>query len=487
MTVGSTRRSLLRGAVALGGAVTVGPVLWQQPGHASVSPGGIHLTYGADPLREMVVSWSTPGSVTDPRLLLGDTSGRLTEVVAVESKASPGVATVQHHARPAGLDPGTTYFYRAAHNGGNSEEFTFTTANTPTAGDGRTVRFTAFGDQGTVDNKITPVLSTIAGFRPDLHLHVGDLSYASSTGGVRALEAVKFRYQPAEWERWLAGIQPVAARIPWMPVLGNHEMEPTGSELGYESYFARFTPPAGGARGLPGATWSIRVGNVGFVALDGNDASAELPRNRDYLGGAQEVWLEATLSDLRAHTDVDWIVVGIHHCAYCSSVRHGSDGGIRERWAPLFDRYEVDLVINGHNHLYERTHPIRAGQVMAQAPRGSVVDPQRDGTTYMVSGLAEDDESLPDRATDPVSGVTVYTGTDFGVRIPEATPWSAVTTELAPVVICGEASPPDRSGSTTLRLRSVDAGTSQTVDEATLVRQRARPGHDAAADLRPDA
>lgn len=468
MTANLSRRTVLRAAVAVGGAIAAGPVLWQQPGYASARPSGIHLTYGADPRREMVVSWSTPASVAQPRLLLGDAAGNLTQVFAAESTASPGVDTVQHHARLSGLDPAASYFYRAVHDGGSSDALSFTTAGTG----GKPVRFTAFGDQGTADGKIAPVLTTIADFRPDLHLHVGDLSYASLTGGLRALEAAEFRYVPQEWETWLAGIEPVAARIPWMPVLGNHEMEPTGSELGYESYFARFVPPGNGAPGLPGATWSVRVGNVGFVALDGNDASAEIPRNYGYLDGAQEAWLETTLAGLRADPAVDWIVVGFHHCAFCSSVRHGSDGGVRDRWTPLFDRHRVDLVINGHNHLYERTHPVRAGAPTVEAPRGATVDPERDGTTYLVSGLAEEDEAIPDRSTDPAAGVAYYTGTDGGLRVPEETPWSAVVDELSPVVICAEVTPPDRAGVTTMRIRSVDAGDRTLVDEVTLIRTR---------------
>lgn len=472
MTGQLNRRSVLRGAAALGGAAVAGPLLWRQPGFAATPPSGLHLTYGADAAREMVVSWSTPESVTRPRLLVGEASGQLSQVVAAESVPSPGLATVQHHARLTGLDPSTTYFYQAAHDGARSAQFDFSTAVPLNARRGRPVRFTAFGDQGTSGAKVGPVLRTIAGFDPDLHLHVGDLSYASGAGGLRASEAIESLYVPSLWETWLADIQPVAARIPWMPVLGNHEMEPTGSELGYESYFARFTPPANGAPGQPGATWSLTIGNVAFVALDGNDASAEIPRNHDYLGGEQERWLEATLSRLRADDGVDWIVVGFHHCAYCSSVRHGSDAGVRDRWTPLFDAYQVDVVVNGHNHLYERTHPLRGGRVTTLAPPGATVRPATDGTTYLVSGLAEEDESLPDRSTGPVAGLTHYTGTDFGLRVPEATPWSAVVDELSPVVICAEATPADRRGATTLRIRSVDAATGNLVDHLTLERRR---------------
>ena len=52
---------------------------------------------------------------------------------------------------------------------------------------------------------------------------------------------------------------------------------------------------------------------------------------------------------------------------------HASDGGIDKYWTPLFDQYQVDLVINGHNHIYERTDPIRAGAPTGQAPIGATI------------------------------------------------------------------------------------------------------------------
>lgn len=467
-----SRRSLLKGTAVAAGAATVGPVLWTQPGVAATPPSGLHLTYGADPGREMVVSWSTPESVRNPRLLLGDASGAYGTVVPVESVSSPGLGTVQHHARLTGLTPDARYFYQAAHDGATSSEFSFSTATPGGSKKGRTVRFTAFGDQGTKDGKVAPVVPVINNFDPDLHLHVGDLSYASNSGGLRASElASDLVYNPSIWDQWLAGIQPVAARIPWMPVLGNHEMEPTSSELGYESYFARFVPPDNGVPHPAGpTTWSLKIGNVAFVALDGNDASSEIPRNHDYLGGRQEPWLDATLAAYRADDQVDWIVVGFHHCAFCSSSRHGSDGGVRDRWTPYFDKHRVDVVINGHNHMYERTHPVRGGVPGGWAPVGGSVRPETDGTTYLVSGLATEDEPLPDKTTSPASFYTAHTGVDMGLRVPETTPWSAYVDELSPIVICAEATPRDRSGRTRLRLTGIDASNGLTVDAVTLER-----------------
>jgi 3',5'-cyclic AMP phosphodiesterase CpdA len=57
---------------------------------------------------------------------------------------------------------------------------------------------------------------------------------------------------------------------------------------------------------------------------------------------------------------VDWIVVQMHQCALSSSqTGNGSDLGIRQEWLDLFDRFEVDLVLNGHDHDYERSFPVR--------------------------------------------------------------------------------------------------------------------------------
>ncbi|MGI3780646.1 MAG: hypothetical protein ACRYG2_07700, partial [Janthinobacterium lividum] len=65
---------------------------------------------------------------------------------------------------------------------------------------------------------------------------------------------------------------------------------------------------------------------------------------------------------------------------------HASDGGLRDALDPLFSRYQVDLVVQGHNHLLERTDPIKYGKPTRKAPDGAVVHPQTDGVTYICAG-----------------------------------------------------------------------------------------------------
>jgi alkaline phosphatase D len=76
-------------------------------------------------------------------------------------------------------------------------------------------------------------------------------------------------------------------------------------------------------------------------------------------GNVQTQWLQTTLSAARANTSIDWIVVMMHQCAASSSTDNGTDAAIRQCWVPLFDEYQVDLVLNGHDHDYERTWPLR--------------------------------------------------------------------------------------------------------------------------------
>ena len=83
---------------------------------------------------------------------------------------------------------------------------------------------------------------------------------------------------------------------------------------------------------------------------------------------------------------MDFVVAVCNCCCYSTNRTHGSDAGLRDVWGPVFDRYQVDLVISGHVHAYERTHPIRGGRVAARVPSGGVVDPATQGTTYICAG-----------------------------------------------------------------------------------------------------
>ena len=367
-----SRRSVLKGAALL----SASPLFLQAgTADAAVPMGPRWVAFGDDPLTAMTVSTSMPGTFQKATVEYGVDAG-LGSSVPLDVKGVTGTPTRYGSARLIGLSPGKSYHYRIRVDGRDSVASTFDTAPV----DPGPFTFTAFGDEGTT-GKSREVVALVAAERPALHLVAGDLCYAYTAG--TGLSTGKFK--PANWDRWLSIIEPVASKVPWMTAVGNHEMEPGFGPQGYNGYLNRFTLPRNGASGCP-STYHFKYGGVGFIQVDSNDVSYEIPHNLGYSHGAQDPWLESVLASYRAPgSGVDFIVVTMHHCAYSTATAHGSEGGVRDHWTKLFDRYSVDLVISGHNHSYERSHPIRAGVKTQHASRGQTADSAL-GTTYLTVG-----------------------------------------------------------------------------------------------------
>jgi 3',5'-cyclic AMP phosphodiesterase CpdA len=210
------------------------------------------------------------------------------------------------------------------------------------------------------------------------------------------------------------------------------------------------------------------------VSLDPNDVSYEIPANLGYSGGSQTSWLAQTLQALRNDPAVDFVVVFFHHCAYCTCTSHGSEGGVRQYWTPLFDQYQVDLVINGHNHVYERTDPIKAGAPTTTAPIGATITPATQGTTYVAAGGAGASLyafSVPDSyegTVNNVASVGSYVNQSGGTQVPENVAWSRVRyTGYGLLVV--DVTPPFFGGRTTMQVRALNESGTE-VDRFTLSR-----------------
>ncbi|MFH8365397.1 purple acid phosphatase family protein [Streptomyces sp. NPDC018031] len=361
-----------------------------------VAPFGRHLAFGADPRTQMRISWQVPVAVRKPFVRVGLEPWDLGRRIEAEvrhlhtpplSERLPAVDQYYLHAALDGLRPGTTYYYGVGHEGSDPADprrhGAVGTFRTAPARPGK-FTFTAFGDQGISYHALAND-QLILGRDPAFHLHAGDLCYADSTGHGETSDV----YDARLWDQFLAQTESVAARVPWMVTTGNHDMEAWYSPDGYGGQLARWSLPESGPdpRGVPGA-YSFVYGNVGVVALDANDVSYEIPANRGISGGAQTRWLDRRLARLRRTPEVDFVVVFFHHCAYSTTSAHASDGGVRDAWVPLFDRHRVDLVVNGHNHVYERTDALRAGAVGRKVPSGGSTDPAVDGTVYVTAGGA---------------------------------------------------------------------------------------------------
>ena len=572
---GLSRRGFLKGVLGFGTALALsglgeGAFFYEDasaapdPGNTTVglpattAPEQLHLTWGADPTRQVTVSWLAPGTVAQPAPTLryskspisATNPGTLIELPAptpldqtrVRSGAVAtsfadglsGFTTFHYHAQLGGLDPDTTYFYEVS-DGAAMPSTVGSSFTTAPAGRAK-FRFSSFGDVGTptssssvnatgwtwVESNDRCVFTVDAIENPGdgkgaplFHLLNGDLCYAN-------LDPAN---TPSVWRDFGVNIARSAANRPWMPALGNHENEfgvtnAAGAAFpgaigeagasgffyngpyGNGHYLSRFLLPDNGVvnadgNRLQGNFYSFQVGTVLFVSLDADDviyqqnnnakagagvtfaSGAAIPAgtlgdNREYTGAlalrpsnnslvpagphpnAQTRWLERTLAAARENPSIEMTVVYMHQCAVSTALNgNGADMGIRQAWGPIFDEFEVDLVLMGHEHDYERTYPVRGYDVGAfgtvttafgsfavgdpidtRRPRVAATEPAtvdgvpawntKQGTVYLVLGGGGAASTLP-YDVDPADGLpaaNIWT-TVNGRDAVEDAPWSA--------------------------------------------------------------
>ena len=489
------------GAVALLGPPGHGPSLWTQPAQRGAQPvGGLHLQFGKDAATEVVVSWHTTDPIANPRVMLGTSTSGLGRTVSVETRtyrdAKSNTEVRVHHARLDNLSPDTDYVYAAVHDGTNPELGTVRTAPSGR----KPLRFTSFGDQATPtlgrlgksgyrnDNLGSPaagdITTAIERLGPLFNLVNGDLCYAN-------LAHDRIR----TWSDWFDNNTRSARYRPWMPAAGNHENELGNGPVGYAAYQTYFALPDSGSDGeLRGLWYSFTAGSVRVVSLNNDDVCYQDGGNsyvHGYSGGAQKRWLEKELADARADGRIDWVIVCMHQTAVSTADHtNGADLGIRQEWLPLFDRYQVDLVVCGHEHHYERSHPIRGAQdsetrtPIPVADRGDVIDSTK-GTVHVViggGGTSSPSNTMffPQPRCRVVTGIGTSHDT-IGRRTPiyvvEDAPWSAFRDSQNPYgFVAFNVDPGSPGGNTSIKATHYAVngpyGATSVVEQFTLTRPR---------------
>ena len=311
----------------------------------------VHLGFIGDPRTSMVVSWRTRDDVTTAGRVRYGQDGMLDhEAPGYTFRYQTGLGGVGeilvrvHEAHLCGLEPDTAYDYQVVSDDNHvSPVYRFRTApdlaRTPDA----TVSITSVGDSRDGYTVWADLVDQIRMRAPDLLLFSGD--------------AVTFGTLQNEWEDFFAAGEPLFATTPVVSTHGNHDLNSV-------NYFSQFTMPG------DEANFAFDYGAAHITVL--NDS----PLLTADLTGPIAQFLD---DDLTAHAAAPWKLVTHHRPAYSASLNHGSDTTLQESWVPIFDRHRVDLVLNGHDHDYERTFPLRGGAI-AGSPA--------DGTVYVVSGGA---------------------------------------------------------------------------------------------------
>ncbi|PSQ96798.1 MAG: serine/threonine protein phosphatase [Bacteroidetes bacterium SW_9_63_38] len=177
------------------------------------------------------------------------------------------------------------------------------------------------------------------------------------------------------------------------------EVEKESTEKLSVHWRPQFTLPQNGPEGLKETVYSLDHQGMRIIGLN-----SEAARNDEDVLATQTEWLESTLKEARQDDEIRWIVATFHHPLFSSSEGRANEA-LREAWRPLFDKYNADLVLQGHDHTYARGQTENLPQgVNAQSPTG--------GTVYVnsVSG-PKMYEMKPDRWAD-FEGVDMERGAE---------------------------------------------------------------------------
>lgn len=218
--------------------------------------------------------------------------------------------------------------------------------------------------------------SAVNNCNPDFIVNTGDIVNNNWKGYVPNLE---------QWEWALTDTFDVMKDYPIVATAGNHE----AADYDFASRF-NFDTPIGAAT-KSGVYYSFNYNNAHFIALNTNDTTDPHSPTATGLSQAQVDWVK---SDLEANKDAKWKIVLMHKAFYdCGDGGNNTLGTdydvmeIRKQLAPLFTQYGVDLVLQGHDHLYSKSYPLSSslnagGEVVSHATTTQTIKKDYNGGSY---------------------------------------------------------------------------------------------------------
>jgi predicted phosphodiesterase len=188
---------------------------------------------------------------------------------------------------------------------------------------------------------------------PEVVLGLGDYSYQSTANC------------------WFTIIDPIDGKMHIS--IGNHD---DSSSTLLNQYLSHF--------GLSRQYHSFNYGNTHFLALSTEMTSSS----------TQYEFAKADLQKASQNSNIHWIIVFFHKPMYTSSGANSADTTMRSKYHPLFDQYNVDIVLYGHNHFYERSYPLKYNSANPGSPLKTTTATSLykniDGTIFATVGTGGD-------------------------------------------------------------------------------------------------
>ena len=320
-------------------------------------PKSIINTFGKDPATGRCFTWNTSTAVKNGVVeyciqdeFKGFDKSNISRAAARSYEAKNDLdKRIIHKAELKNLKSGTEYVYRVGDAGGYSEKGTFKTAECDlksftfiniTDTQGVTV-----GDYAKWKNILDKALEKF----PDARflVHTGDI--------------VDNGDKTSQWDNFSGAAKSELMNLPIVPVVGNHDvLNKNLTNYSAKNFTDRFNLPTEQDTGAPaGTVYSFDYGNAHIAVMNTECGSTNFKK--------QGEWLR---SDMKKSSKT-WKIVALHKGPYGATY---DTTDIRKAWVPLFDELGIDLVLQGHDHNYVRSYPLK---------KGAVVNPGK-GTLYMV-------------------------------------------------------------------------------------------------------
>ncbi len=348
------RRGFLHGTLAGFAALSAGGLLAAQdealfetlddkdrPRFNDGNPDTLFLTWQRDPTTTITATWVGEDLSEDQvevRVAKAEAAAPAEaewRKVRAQRVPYPVSGLYVYRAEATGLAPGEQYQLRI---GPGKESLRFQTMPAKITD---SFQFISGGDSGG-GSKARASNLLAAKQNPMFVLMGGDLAYEITSSGVRPKSNLRFL------KNYREDMVDAAGRlIPIVPAIGNHEVTRING-----ARVAPFYLP------LYGGLYAERT----YASLDFGDYLSLVLLDTGHLApidGEQSDWLDTQLSERR---DRPHLFVAQHVPSYPSHREFESTGRLsREHWVPLFEKYNVDLVLEHHDHTFKRTHPLKDG------------------------------------------------------------------------------------------------------------------------------
>ncbi len=352
---------------------------------AAVKPSTITNTFYNSNASQYGVTWRTEG-VGEPVLLYVKANGKTAEqadfsnAIEVTAYAESAMELYKNHAAMFGLEAGTKYYYKV----GDKSTNTYSSVCSITTKAEELSKVTFFHMSDTQDD-INNGTYWNAALKSAYQLYP-DAAFTLNTGDI-----VDNGGDEKQWADMMANTAEYTSHNVVVPVSGNHDYWTgvTGgkTECIYSHYNIDIPNDQDVASGI---YYSFDYGDVHFTILNTGDAGG--------LGGISNAQLEWLKKDLAA-TKQKWKIVALHNPLY-SPGKYGTDANhnavaltLRSLLNPVFAQYKVDLVLNGHDHVYSQSYPITSDGTAIKGGEKKTLDGvsyyvNPEGTIHLESGTA---------------------------------------------------------------------------------------------------